>query len=305
MSWHFLRELAEGSSAATSSAGAPSAPWKKSNIAERCCCEGSATACYPCSLYGTIATPSTASLGLAALISSLRDSRASPLALQASCVPEMTKKTDGPPPFASWERSGQSGHCWKMSQGYLPGLMATSVRYSESWPRSGMMRSGTVSQLQPSAHPTDATGSGYLPTPTAATYGFNQGGAMGRTGPKRYSLQAMARLNRWPTPERQQIDGAPQDRGGKLNLAWVDSVMGAVMPGASCMRRTQQSARAPAGQVVTLSGAQRIASPSGATGGKLNPAWVAWLMNWPIGWTSLEPLETDRWQQWCRSHFGR
>ena len=34
------------------------------------------------------------------------------------------------------------------------------------------------------------------------------------------------------------------------------------------------------------------------TGGKLNPPWVEWLMGWPIGWTDLEPLETDRFQQW-------
>jgi len=37
-------------------------------------------------------------------------------------------------------------------------------------------------------------------------------------------------------------------------------------------------------------------------GGKLNPQWVAWLMGWPIGWTGLEPLEMDRFQQWLRSH---
>ena len=39
-----------------------------------------------------------------------------------------------------------------------------------------------------------------------------------------------------------------------------------------------------------------------ATGGKLNPPWVEWLMGWPIGWTDCEPLETGRCQQWLRSH---
>lgn len=37
-------------------------------------------------------------------------------------------------------------------------------------------------------------------------------------------------------------------------------------------------------------------------GGKLNPMWVEWLMGWPIGWTGLEPLETDRFRQWLRLH---
>lgn len=37
-------------------------------------------------------------------------------------------------------------------------------------------------------------------------------------------------------------------------------------------------------------------------GGQLNPNWVEWLMGWPIGWTDLEPLETDKFQQWLQLH---
>jgi hypothetical protein len=29
-------------------------------------------------------------------------------------------------------------------------------------------------------------------------------------------------------------------------------------------------------------------------GGKLNPLWTEWLMGWPIGWTDLKPLGTDK-----------
>jgi DNA (cytosine-5)-methyltransferase 1 len=29
-------------------------------------------------------------------------------------------------------------------------------------------------------------------------------------------------------------------------------------------------------------------------GGRLNPMWVEWLMGWPLGWTDLKPLETDK-----------
>jgi hypothetical protein len=35
--------------------------------------------------------------------------------------------------------------------------------------------------------------------------------------------------------------------------------------------------------------------------GTLNPSWVEWLMGWPIGWTDLKPLATDKFrnvQQW-------
>jgi DNA (cytosine-5)-methyltransferase 1 len=37
-------------------------------------------------------------------------------------------------------------------------------------------------------------------------------------------------------------------------------------------------------------------------GGPLNPEWGEWLMGWPIGWTDLRPLETDKFQQWSSSH---
>lgn len=37
-------------------------------------------------------------------------------------------------------------------------------------------------------------------------------------------------------------------------------------------------------------------------GGKLNPEFVEWMMGWPIGWTELKPLATDRFQEWLQQH---
>lgn len=34
------------------------------------------------------------------------------------------------------------------------------------------------------------------------------------------------------------------------------------------------------------------------------PQFVAWLMAWPQDWTSLKPLETDKFQQWQQQHSG-
>ena len=56
--------------------------------------------------------------------------------------------------------------------------------------------------------------------------------------------------------------------------------------------------------------ARRIAAGKQVTltmtvsGGQLNPMWVEWLMGWPLGWTDLRPLETDRFQQWQQQHGG-
>ena len=52
---------------------------------------------------------------------------------------------------------------WKTSQRCLVGGWTV---FSETWPRSGMMRSGTAYQLPPLALPTIGTASGLLATPT-------------------------------------------------------------------------------------------------------------------------------------------
>ena len=53
------------------------------------------------------------------------------------------------------------------------------------------------------------------------------------------------------------------------------------------------------GQQVRLNTA---VAPQGGLGGSLNPTWVEWLMGWPLGWTDLKPLETDKFRQWQHSH---
>lgn len=37
---------------------------------------------------------------------------------------------------------------------------------------------------------------------------------------------------------------------------------------------------------------------------RLNPNWVEWLMGWPIGWTDLKPLATDKFRLWRQQHLN-
>jgi DNA (cytosine-5)-methyltransferase 1 len=72
--------------------------------------------------------------------------------------------------------------------------------------------------------------SGLLPTPAASTYGSNQGGAAGRVGKVRHSLQSMAKKGLWPTPTASRRSGL-QSHGinfvlGTLNPMWVAWFMG-------------------------------------------------------------------------------
>lgn len=110
--------------------------------------------------------------------------------------------------------------------------------FTETWPRSGMMLAGNVFQRVPLALPTDGTDGGSLPTPSATSYGSNQGGGAGRVGPVRHSLESMARNNLWPTPHANCSTGAGQAPnkqggenlqtavGGSLNPTWVEWLMG-------------------------------------------------------------------------------
>lgn len=62
--------------------------------------------------------------------------------------------------LASWHQDTQS---WKTAQCCLVEGLET---FSETWPRSGMMRNGTAYQLATLARPTSEIVSGLLPTPT-------------------------------------------------------------------------------------------------------------------------------------------
>jgi hypothetical protein len=45
-----------------------------------------------------------------------------------------------------------------------------------------------------------------------------------------------------------------------------------------------------------------VALEDGPGLGPLNPTFREWLMGWPIDWTAKRPLETDKFQEWLRSH---
>ena len=99
------------------------------------------------------------------------DSPVSPIVLQENAKAQMTPVTYGessPELFASLN---QHGYWLKTSQGFFqPNLDGTSDPFSETWPRSGTMRSGNAYRLQPLALPTVGTESGsslkeWYPTP--------------------------------------------------------------------------------------------------------------------------------------------
>jgi hypothetical protein len=94
------------------------------------------------------------------------------------------------------------------------------------------------------------------------------------------AVQSRARAKLWDTPAK--ADAHP--RAYNRTKIWED-------PGSSQEHLQSQAMRA-----------MRDQGESIPDGGKLNPTWVEWLMGWPMGWTGLQPLETDRFQQWLSLH---
>jgi hypothetical protein len=106
-----------------------------------------------------------------------------------------------------------------------------------------------------------------LPTPSATEYGSNQGGSAGRVGPVRESLATMARRDNWPTP--QSYSHSP----------------GVSVPGLTPLDIAVRPEDERAENILR---------------GQLNPTWVCWLMDWPISWTSLEPMSIEAFDEWKR-----
>lgn len=249
---------------------------------------------FGCSIHPT--TPAEWIVCMQASLASLTASLASERAKLMSVI-------CGPTPqgsLASYDRDSRS---WKTCQASF--LTDTPPLSSENFPRWGMTRAGQLFPLPMLALHTDANGGGALqnlwqtpvaddavdrksgkynsrgepklsaqvmfPTPTAQEKGgFNRSRSLGSA--LRPSLQAMAKHNLWPTPrasanENRQTTMTPSQMAGTHGMSLCAAVN----------------------------------ALSFQPGGKLNPVWVEWLMDWPLGWTVLKHSATGRFRSKPRS----
>jgi hypothetical protein len=272
------------SSEGISSDGEPSVPSSETPTPQAYLSPDRMTDFSRLSRSGMTFAPLTASRGEDVLMWCLEGSRAKtsaqPGEVQESRASGRDSGVKWPASLAKYDHDSRS---WRTHQYSLLGGL---IEFSETWPRWGTMRGGECwAQSMPVRH-TSGNGSGLWPTPAASD-------SKQRHTPrstqrrleigKQIGLEAAVGIqesrNMWPTPcASEGLDCgtnweslAAVDRGGRI--------------------------------------ARRIASTGGpetrqTTHAQLNPAWVEWLMGWPIGWTDLKPLGTDRFQQWRHSHGG-
>jgi hypothetical protein len=194
-----------------------------------------------------------------------------------------------PAPFAYYD---PDTHSWKTSQG---SLFAEWETYSERWPRSGTLRSGAAYLQPPWVLLISAGASSYWPTPTARL-GSEQRGPQAKRywNPQRsYDLDdaVLARTptaKLWPTPTvegNRNRASYPGKSGDGLQTAVIRETY--PTPAASRTDAWTMEQQRYSGQARAK---MRDAGTPFQTenGGSLNPAWVEWLMGFPIGWTDLE-----------------
>ena len=166
---------------------------------------------------------------------------------------------------SSWpellEKWGHGGSSLKMSASYDLEDFSPSCKISA---RSGMMRSGTVSQLPTLVRLTRGTGTGYWATPTVnKSIQCSMEAARkeaARLHPQgRYTLATQVAETMWPTPSSRDHKGGyigGRIRNGKISWDTLD---------------------------VAVQWTDNQTKDRGA----LNPTWVEWLMGYPEEWTDL------------------
>ncbi len=311
MSYHCSQALAEVFSAQGFLDGKQSAELSGTRTAERSYFDGKRKGRSNPFPSGTTSEHSTASRGVEKWILFLPDSHVSPSLLQDNKKERTTSAICGlklPVSFAQFDRDTAS---WKTSQVCL--FTNTSEKYSKTWPRAAMIVDGIAYLRVPSAPRIAETDSGLLPTPVK--YDATPG------GPNNHykGLGHMAKHGQgiWPTPrtitggaesaKRKKELGRFKSGGGDLQAAVRDG--GTSTPqtyptpdknmGCRGTQPTYEKTR-PSGHPAQYPINQAIRDKEGS--GQLNPDWVEWLMGWPIGWTALKPLETDKFRKWLELH---
>lgn len=170
-----------------------------------------------------------------------------------------------------------------------PSGLVDFKRWSTHLPSSGSIVGGRLYPPRKSApRIADNGGGSLLPTPSASSYGTNKGGAAGRVGSARPSLETMARKNLWPTPRaadagknQRTVEGVAKEVARKGSPQGLLSAVRlwptpTASPNANRTTKPRPSETDGRGHGRTL---------SGEVGGQLNPTFVEWLMGYPIGWS--------------------
>ena len=273
MSWLFSQVLVEEYLGENFSDGEQSVPLSGNHIQQAYCAPDKMTKFSRISRFGMTFKPLTENLGAELLTLYLEDFHVKTL-VQQEKAQELTENDQecGDKWRGSFTKYDQNSCLWKTHQCSLLGDLD---EFSQTWPQWGLMRDGECWE-QPTLEQTiKEIGFGLSErwaTPTTmdklppksekALMNEATNARPNRSKPANLRDQ-VSNMHKWPTPVTRDY----KDTGTKES-----------------MTRALNKRDSPGLALVV--GAE--------TGGKLNPTWTEWLMGWPLGWTDLKPLETDK-----------
>jgi len=267
MSWLYSQVLVEAYLGDTFSDGEQCVPLNGSNTQQAYCAPDKMTGFSRLSRFGMTYKPLTESRGEELLTSYLGafPARTSVPQERESALTESVQEC-GVKWHASFTKYDPDTSSWKTHQCSLLGDLD---EFSETWPQWGLMRDGECwEQLTLERH---IRGIGFGLSPNGLDT-FHTPNTTGLDGGSNSRKALKKRQEKWPTPVCQDSRHAISRHLDPSNQHWKSNLGEVVMS----LEPTQN--------------------------GRLNPTWVEWLMGWPLEWTDLKPLATDKYQEWLQQH---
>jgi hypothetical protein len=296
---------------------AASATWRGKHLPWQRWLRLSKRALWMTRLCGAMPPPSTANLGVAEWLASLAErpvrTSASPGSALGSTENAPGSSSSSSASSASASRNGSSGRTSGAQLLLFPPSSPPSKPRATAAPGPAFVRV-TLAPL------TSAPASSCWPTATAQRSGNNRGGAAGRVGPVRPSLDSLATMvaaRLWSTPraspnENRNTKPAPSHGvtyGRTLSgdaILWATATARDWKSGEHSEATERRNARplaeqawrachsGPLAPLMSPAGSESSPLPPGSHRLSLNPAFVAWLMGWRwclADWTDLSSLD--------------
>lgn len=322
MSYTYLQDQGAESSAACFSDMCQSAPSSWKSIAGNPYSSASVMDCFLGSPSGMTSPPLTEIPGAAGWMSSVEDSLARifpPLARVRESM--ATAPGFGGKWSASFVRWDQEECSWKTHRCLFNEALPWC---SVTLPNWGSMQGGECWELMTAGLLTGGKESGFWPTPRA-----NESTESLETIQKRRDETGFAQLNltaavsMWPTPIAQDAKHSGHAESGpgkamklsymvakwptptvqdsnKATKRWRDDHQNNLTAAVANWPTPTRSDYKGSGKKIQRNdgkmrdrldyATERSPDGSAINGGRLNPDWVEWLMGWPIGWSSTEPM---------------
>ena len=311
MSWHYLQGQEEASWADTFLDGEPSALLSMLPTPGASLLPDNGTECSHGSPFGMTLQRSTGTHGEVEL---MWFRAGSPVRTYRSLERErdlVESEADcGPKWPGSLARFNPDSRSWRTAQCSLLGGLEL---YSATFPRWGTLRNGELWERTMPVLRIEGKGSGSWPTPVANDWnGPNHSGSGTASSNSLATKVANTPSGNWPTPTcsdafTDKLKSDQQKEGSMHSVNLSQAVKMFPTPTATDYKGayTKESMVSSGGidRAGLLRNVGHMDNPDykAAVGGQLNPDWVEWLMNWPIGWTSMEPLNPDRFLAWLRA----